>query len=85
MKIALLFLSLFSVHAAADSIPNRAKRIYALEQAGLLEEVSELDELDQDLLYMRAQNKSLADLQQAYPKLSKSKLGALQVSVRARK
>lgn len=68
-----------------DPIPSRAKRIQAFERAGLLAETAGMDELDQDLLYMRAQRAAAPELSAAYPKLPTAKLRSLQGFVKGEK
>jgi hypothetical protein len=64
---------------AEIQLPNRAKRVQALERAGLDKEIAQMDELDRDLLVMRAQQaESAAELEKQYPKLPKAKLEKLQ-------
>src|SRR4051794_38579532 len=61
---------LFSaVNTQAFEVPKRAQRVRSLEQAGLQREVAGWDELEQDLLYLRAQKSSVEDLRKKYPKL----------------
>lgn len=64
-----LFLPLFAV--ASETLPSRAKRMKALEDSGLITVVQaeKMDELDQDLLYMRARRGSAEELQSFYPRL----------------
>lgn len=68
-----------------NALPSRAKRVQALEQAGLAEVASQMDELDQDLLYYRAKNKSKKELLSLYPQLSKEKLGKFQSFIQEKK
>lgn len=68
-----------------SAIPSRAKRIYALEQAGLIEEAAKMDELDQDMLYYRAKNKSKKEFAKLYPGLAKEKLEKFQSLLREKK
>lgn len=69
-----LFLPIFSM--ASESLPSRAKRMKALEDSGLTTfvQAEKMDELDQDLLYMRAQRSSADELQALYPTLPSANL-----------
>lgn len=77
MKGLALFLLLSAPALAQFELPNRAQRVKALEDAGFLQELATLDELDQDLLYMKARRVSLPELRAAYPALPKQKLERL--------
>jgi hypothetical protein len=69
----LVLLSLFFpiLSLAGESLPSRAKRMKALEEAGLFSfvQAQQMDELDQDLLYMRARRSSAEELKALYPSL----------------
>lgn len=72
MKALVLFSLLLPILTmAGESLPNRAKRVKALEDAGLTAFVlaEKMDELDQDLLYMRARRSSAEELRALYPAL----------------
>ncbi len=71
--------------AEGSALPSRAKRVQALEAAGFrAEELSTLDELDQDLLYLRAQTKP-ESLSELYPNLPLQKLTKLGKSLQEEK
>jgi len=75
MKILVLLAVVFPlVTFAGESLPSRARRVKALEDSGLTLFVQGMDELDQDLLYMRARTKGADQLKAFYPKLPVSNL-----------
>ena len=55
-----------------------SENIDPLEKADLSKEASTMDELDQDMLYMRAKSSDLSALQKKYPQLPEAKLQQLQ-------
>jgi hypothetical protein len=69
----LVLLSFFLpiITMAGESLPSRAKRVKALEDSGLATfvQAERMDELDQDLLYMRARRSSAEELKAFYPSL----------------
>lgn len=87
MKIILLAALLLSLPlaAGAEAVPSRAKRMKALEDANLTQETAGMDELDQDLFYLRAKRGSAADLQKKYPRIRPDKLLNLQSVVKEQK
>jgi hypothetical protein len=56
--------------------PDELKKVFA--HAGLSEETSNMDQLDQDLFFERAIINSLSDFQKIYPKIPLTKLKELQ-------
>jgi hypothetical protein len=65
-----------------EILPAR-KRDELLRQAGFAEsELARLDQLDRDLLVLRAKKASFARLREAYPKLDEGKLAELRRLVR---
>ena len=82
--LALLLLPTLTL-AEGSRLPSRAKRMQALESAGFrAEELSAMDELDQDLLYLRAQTKP-ESLSELYPNLPLQKLSKLKDAVKEEK
>ncbi len=73
------------VAARTESLPLRSKRVEVLEKAGLKREIAPMDELDKDMLFLRARHQSLARLQQMYPQIPAHKLLALQKLTRGAK
>lgn len=78
---ALIFTFSATSADAETGVPKRSKRIQTMEKAGLTGETSAMDELDQDMLYMRAGNLSQEELQKKYPQISAAKLGKLKSAV----
>lgn len=78
-KIFLLILLFPFISWATEEIPSRAQRTKAFEDSGLLSFVlaENMDELDQDLLYMRARKNSAEELRAFYPKMPKEGLRLL--------
>lgn len=56
------------------TLPKRSHRTFLLEKADLQEEIGSFDELDRDLLVMRARNLSIENLGVQYPALPPEKL-----------
>jgi hypothetical protein len=59
-------------------LPNNDIREQAFQRAGLIEAIDSWGEVDRDLLYLRAQNRSYSEFIQYYPKINKEKLLKLQ-------
>lgn len=60
------------------ALPSREKREAVFQKVpGLSAAVAKFDELERDLLYMRAGSKSLKDLKKAYPQLGAKVLSQL--------
>lgn len=74
----LLILGCLAPVAGADEWIKRSKRMYLLELAGFEEEMKSLDELDQDLLLIRARSGTIGELTSKYPALKRDKLQKLQ-------
>ncbi len=62
----------------ADALPDKAEREAALGKVpGLSSDVANMDELDRDLLFVRARTKPLKELQKTYPDIEAKKLARL--------
>lgn len=57
-----------------SQLPNRKVRDRFILQAGLIESLSRTDEMERDLLYLKAKHLSEKELITAYPKLKKESL-----------
>ena len=79
VAILLAVKPIYADSLAKTKFYNRNQRHYLLEKAGLVTEAQKLDELDQDLLLLRAQRVSTTELAQIYPLLSRTKLERLQL------
>lgn len=65
--------------ARADAAPDKARREAAFAKVpGLAANIAGMDELDRDLLYVRARTKPLEELKSLYPKVSGKALARLQ-------
>lgn len=66
-----------------DAIPTKQERDTAFGCVpGLAEEIQGMDELDRDLLFVRARTKPLKELSKIYPSLDQKKLAALSKELR---
>jgi hypothetical protein len=62
-----------------DAIPDKKEREAAFDAVpGLEKDVANLDELDRDLLFVRARTKQLKELRKIYPGITEKKLSSLQ-------
>ena len=62
-----------------DAIPDARKRDQVFARVkGLATHIDKLDQLDRDMLYMRAKKNSFADLRSKYPKIPEKLLAQLQ-------
>jgi hypothetical protein len=67
-----------------DALPGKGEREAAFAKvAGLALDVAKMDELDRDLLFVRARTKPLKELQKAYPGIEATKLAKLREVVLA--
>ena len=82
--VSLIFFILLLTHnlSASPGLPSRAQRVFALEKAGLTDNLAGLDELDQDLLYFDVQTQTLQQLLTKYPKIRKAKFMKMQSLVK---
>jgi hypothetical protein len=61
-----------------DALPNKSEREGAFaEVKGLDANLANMDELDRDVLYVRAKTKKLTELKQLYPKIPATQLAQL--------
>lgn len=81
ISVLLVALSASAASVQANELPKRSKRVQVFEQAGLHQELDGLDELDRDLLYIRAKTAELAVLMRAYPKMPREKLEKLRTLI----
>ena len=67
----------------ASSLPDRAIRDQALKESGVLgvEKYEKMDDLDRDLMFLKAKRLSVADLKKNYPGLSDKILKKLKKEV----
>lgn len=87
LPVLIVVLSLiFSIttYATNNTLPIRSQRVYAIEKADLVKELKNSDEMEQDLLYVRAQSLSPEQLKKHYPQLPSEKLLKLQKIVRGK-
>ena len=78
----------YRVHKMSEtnqSVPTRFERNRAIKVAGLEPVVKEWDEVDRDVLYMRAKNLSMKDLQKDYPKIKSTLLKRLKKAAESKK
>ena len=64
--------------APSEGLIKRSKRVQAFEVTGLDADLSAMDELDRDMLAMRASRLSFNELAEKYPQLPPMKLKNLQ-------
>lgn len=66
-----------------DALPSKQERESAFAGVpGLENDVANMDELDRDLLLVRARTKQLKELQKIYPRIDEKKLALLQKQLR---
>ena len=65
-----------------STLPERESRENDLLAAGLLDDLQGWDELDRDLLWLKAQRLSIRELETQYPKILSAKLTQLRRSIR---
>jgi hypothetical protein len=62
-----------------DALPDKTEREKAFaEVPGLAQDVAKMDELDRDMLFVRAKTRSLKELKNLYPGIAEKTLAALQ-------
>lgn len=66
----------------SGKLPPVEVRDAAIAHAGLTDDVKAWDELDKDILYLRARNFDCDRLKRSYPKLAPGKLSALQSEIK---
>ena len=65
-----------------DALPNKSEREGAFAKVkGLDQSIAGMDELDRDVLYVRAKTKKLSELKALYPKIPGQQLARLQKTV----
>lgn len=67
--------------SASDTLPSPKKLDELFKQAGMSEDVKEMDQLDKDLLYKKIVRRSVEDVANSYPQISKEKLYKLKALV----
>ncbi|MGZ3695600.1 MAG: hypothetical protein ACXWQO_15930 [Bdellovibrionota bacterium] len=69
--------------AHPDALPDKEHREAVFARVpGLAEHIEKLDELDRDMLYMRARNNTAAELKEKHPEIPAAILQKLQVEVK---
>ena len=65
-----------------EAIPDQATREQAFEKVpGLAADLAKMDQLDRDMLYVRAKTRKLKALKKFYPQIEEKKLTLLQKAV----
>lgn len=72
-------------HYQSEKVIKRPQRMKLIEQAGLERETKQMDELDKDMLVLRAGHQTFASLQRIYPAIPPNKLKNLQLLLEVRK
>jgi len=73
---------IFVFCAHSSEFISRSQRIKIIETANLSTETQKMDELEKDMLILRAQKSNLKQLQIHYPEISPEKLEKIQTQLR---